>query len=562
MRRHRAYRRPRIHLAVIVMLMVAMVVGAGQAGAAPSSGRLTMANSPATVLLNDETTVTGSLTDATGRPVAHAQIQFLRKLLGTSGWSWVAIATTDSAGRYVAKVRLPQSGDIKATYSSSTLTATSAVTRVMATPQILSSSLSATSYHLQYSATLRAGAQGQIAVPQILVGSTWVSQAHVTVPNSLRVSYSAVGTPGTSYQIRWLVGTLPNTQQVAGAAQKVSVPVISNSVSQFTMAAYPDTQQEVLNNNPAVTPATGDQRYLNRAKYLVANKSLMNLQFLFSVGDNANWDNVAGETYNGVAKPAHWQYQVLANGTAPLEKAGIPYSLAVGNHDSEATASAQYAGRAGSCRLVAATGKCSNTYNYQRDTTTINSYFKAADFGKVGGAFEAGKVDNVWSEFTSGGKKWMVLSLELWPRQAAVAWAAAVIKSHPHDNVVITTHSYLSATCTIQDSKTSVTANGQAYQYGSSSPEYLWQNLVYPYANVRVVVSGHVGTSCSRTDTGKNGNKIVSLLNCFHSNTSNPIRFLTFDTAANTLSTYIYGPGPTTTSYPPTVTFSNMHWAS
>ena len=42
---------------------------------------------------------------------------------------------------------------------------------------------------------------------------------------------------------------------------------------------------------------------------------------------------------------------------------------------------------------------------YQRDTRTFNSYFNASRYTKVGGAFESGKVDNMYSLYEAGGRE-------------------------------------------------------------------------------------------------------------------------------------------------------------
>ncbi len=59
-----------------------------------------------------------------------------------------------------------------------------------------------------------------------------------------------------------------------------------------------------------------------------------------------------------------------------------------------------------------------------RDNSTFNQYFTGGSFGAVTERFEAGKVDNVLAEYTAGGLRWGVLSLELWPRTAVVDWPA------------------------------------------------------------------------------------------------------------------------------------------
>jgi hypothetical protein len=263
----------------------------------------------------------------------------------------------------------------------------------------------------------------------------------------------------------------------------------------------PDTQQEVLKSD--------DTRFVGRTRWLVANERALDLRFVTHVGDVVNWDT-----------PDHAQTIVASKGMVPLEQAHIPYSLSIGNHDTQATTVG------GGARDL------DNTPAQQRDTHVFNAYFTAARYGAVEGAFEQGKVDNIYSTFSAGQRDWLVLNLELWPRTSVVDWARTVVASHPDANVIVATHSYLNG-------------NGSIYSgsdYGDNSPQYLYDRLIKVYPNIRMVFSGHTGTAGKRTDVGVHGNKIVSYLQTFHSNTTNPVRLVEIDTAKGTLSTRIYGP--------------------
>ncbi|GIJ11436.1 metallophosphoesterase [Micromonospora andamanensis] len=267
----------------------------------------------------------------------------------------------------------------------------------------------------------------------------------------------------------------------------------------FTFAVVPDTQEEVL--------TAGDTRLRQRVDWLVAHRAGLDLRFVTHSGDVVNYDT-----------SDHVQYERARTALRPLETAGIPYTLAVGNHDTQA------AGPDGELRSPAG--------RLLRDTTVFNRYFTAGRFGAVRGQFEAGKVDNAYATYTAGGVRWLVLSLELWPRRAAVAWAQSVVAAHPRHNVVIVTHHYLENDATI----------GQVSSYGSTSPQYVFDNLVARYPNIRFVFSGHTGTAASRVDTGVHGNRIYSFLQTFHSRRTNPVRLVEIDTAANSLRTWIYAP--------------------
>ncbi len=82
----------------------------------------------------------------------------------------------------------------------------------------------------------------------------------------------------------------------------------------------PDTQQEVLNAN--------DTRFINRSKWLVANKATTDLRWVASSGDVVNWDT-----------PDHSQYKIAKAAMVPFEQAKVPYTLTIGNHDTQATMS-------------------------------------------------------------------------------------------------------------------------------------------------------------------------------------------------------------------------------
>ncbi len=139
-------------------------------------------------------------------------------------------------------------------------------------------------------------------------------------------------------------------------------------------------------------------------------------------------------------------------------------------------------------------------------------------------------MDNTWTTFKAGGADWLVLTLELWPRPAAVDWAEQVVASHPKHNVIIQTHHYLDGNASISSS------NGG---YGNTSPKQLYDKIVSKYANVKLVFSGHTGTFASRTDT-VNGNVVSSFLGNEVGGRTNPMRILTIDPANGTVTSTVY----------------------
>ena len=309
---------------------------------------------------------------------------------------------------------------------------------------------------------------------------------------------------------------------VAQAAGPRPASVLSSvAAGTFTIAVLPDTQNEVFG---------GDQRFANRTQWLVDNRNVLNLAFVLHTGDMMNWDT-----------PDHSQYAVARSAMGKLDAAGIPWIPAIGNHDTAAVCPGGSA--------------CPNqsAHDNLRRTGTFNQYFPLSRFSWVDGTFEGGKIDNTWSTFAAGSQDWLVLNLELWPRPAVISWARDVIASRPSHNVIIVTHSYLNGGGGIEQ------GNGG---YGDTSPQYMYDNLVAPYSNVKFVFSGHVGTAGSRVDVRPDGSKVVSVLGTFHSDDTNPTQIFTVDTAAGTVSTKFYAPwnGATWPQYGKSV--SGMRWAS
>lgn len=296
-------------------------------------------------------------------------------------------------------------------------------------------------------------------------------------------------------------------------------PAPGDADGKFSIAIYPDTQGE---SHEATTG-----RIYKRSQWVVANKAAKDYRFVTHSGDLVNW---------GWLVPA--QYTTASAGMKVLEDANMPYSIAIGNHDTRAvghngvTGSRGYGGSAyvnnPECVERLGTAQC-KTNLLVRGTQEFNAVFTANRFGAVKGVFEANKVDNSYSTFTAAGKKFMVLNLELWPRPEAIEWAKGVVAAHPDHNVLVVTHSYLNG-----DGSISTSSGG----YGATSPQYLYDNLVKVYPNVKMVFSGHTGGFASRTDTGVNGNKIASFLETMHSPAPQiPLRDLEVDVANGTIKT-------------------------
>ena len=300
---------------------------------------------------------------------------------------------------------------------------------------------------------------------------------------------------GTAFYASPVEPTTPTEPDPVPPTEPDPAPPTQPAGSAFTIAVIPDTQQEVLSGT--------DTRFAERTQWLVDNRAALSLAYVAHTGDMVNWDT-----------PGHEQYARGSAAMKILDDAGVPWSGSIGNHDTAATCPGGSACPGTRPRITV------------RDTTTFNEYFPVSRFPSMQGEFEAGKVDNSWSTFEAGGTRWMVLNLELWPRPEVVAWASSVVQSRPDTNVMVVTHSYLNPDGSIYG----------AADYGQTTPQALFDQLVRPNSNIKIVVSGHVGDTVDREDVRPDGTKVVSYLGAFHSNTTNPVQLLKVDTATGSIT--------------------------
>ncbi len=266
--------------------------------------------------------------------------------------------------------------------------------------------------------------------------------------------------------------------------------------TRFSFVVMPDTQNEVY---------AGEVRMQERVDWLLAHRRRLDMRWVLHSGDVHNWDTAD-----------HAQFAAMSSWLRPLETAGVPMVLTTGNHDTAAVCPGGSAcpGQDTSVAL--------------RNTSTWNYYYPPARF-RLNGVYQAGKSENGWRAFSAGGKRWLALSLELYPRTAVIKWAKQVVANHPHHNVIVVTHHFLDHPGHVS------TSNGG---YGANSPATLW-NALDDYRNVVMTFSGHMGQAANGTLTAPDGHRVATFLQTFHDPTYNPTRIVTVDTAARTISTKI-----------------------
>lgn len=300
----------------------------------------------------------------------------------------------------------------------------------------------------------------------------------------------------------------------------------------WTLAILPDTQRYVHSDDRL-------EIFKSQTQWLADNKTARNIQFVLHEGDvtDSNSDD-------------HWQRGKTAMTT--LNTAGLPYAIALGNHDIGGTAASP-------------NGSANSRY------TQFNDYFAASDFANLGdlslgigsgpGVFEAGVMDNSYHLFSAGGEDYVTLALEYGPRDTVLTWANSVLSTYPDRKGIVLTHAYLFHDDTRYDWWTKGTAQlANPHYYGldpdNTTPqtpaevndgEEMWTKLIRGHANVQFVFSGHVlGDGTGRLiSQGDHGNDVFQLLadyQEYEGQESGYLRLMEFHPDGTTVQVRTYSP--------------------
>lgn len=335
-------------------------------------------------------------------------------------------------------------------------------------------------------------------------------------------------------------GAIKNYQSDASGGSYLSfnAPTTPDKTT-FTLVSIPDTQVEVQSTSAY-------PRFTNRVQWLINNKDTQNIKHVMQVGDLQDWDD-----------DTHSHYERASNGLKPLDQAGIPYALTVGNHDTSAVC---YGGSACPGIDVPTAFRNIPTWNlyYPKSRfaglTTLCDEFNQLNtrlmaIGPSGTGLhtptyvrnqcsQSNTTSSAYRTFNAGGYKWLVMNYEMWPRLVVQEWMKSVIERHPDYNVILVTHMHLSG------GNTNLSTDYGGYGAPQGSPKAVFDNVIKQYSNIKMTFSGHTGGSGCAVFTGVNGNKIYSYLNNrLGSNPApNHVRLIKVDTAAKTATSQEYVP--------------------
>ncbi|MBA4150001.1 MAG: metallophosphoesterase [Verrucomicrobia bacterium] len=236
----------------------------------------------------------------------------------------------------------------------------------------------------------------------------------------------------------------------------------------FTIAVLPDTQYYVSSRNGGLP-----QMFIAQTEWIVTNRVSRNIAYVAHLGDITQDGDLLS---NGGSNVQQWLHSTnamyrLENPTRTLLQFGIPYGVAVGNHDQEPIGSA--------------TGT----------TTFYNQFFGISHF--QGRPYYAGHYgtnnDNHFDFFSAGGLEFIALYFEFDNDANAdvLAWGNAVLQTNTHRRAIVVSHH-------IGNTQTPVVFRAQ----GQAIYDALKGNT-----NLFMMLAGHVTGEGSRVDTF-NGNTV------------------------------------------------------
>ncbi|WP_193211413.1 Ig-like domain-containing protein [Luteolibacter marinus] len=325
------------------------------------------------------------------------------------------------------------------------------------------------------------------------ISATAPADGAIRVPVDAPLSVAVTGSAGDDLEVTYY------GRRVAAA----------DPADRFTVVALPDTQFYSENKG-------GDRAAIFSAQtdWIVAERDARNIGFVLHLGDitqhGDNPDTAADEWANACAA----MYR-LEDPLATMSAEGIPYIVAVGNHDQTPIGDAD------------GTTTYFNTFFGVHPQTGLNHFDGKSYYGDTS---EPGSADNHYTLFTAGGLDFIVISLEYdtSPDAADLAWADSLLKAFPARRGIVITH-YL-----VRDGfPAPFSTQGQAIH-----------DALKGNPNLILMHGGHIHGEGRRSDSF-NGHTVHSLLADFQGRSNGGdgwLRLMTFHPSQDRIDIESYSP--------------------
>lgn len=340
--------------------------------------------------------------------------------------------------------------------------------------------------------------------PALQTPSTQPVASFVFIPSAATLSLLSPLNSATN------LGASPRLQLVVSntASSNLSVEFYGRETADpgpdFSIVALPDTQYYSAERFGGLK-----EMFFAQADWIVSNQVSRNIAYVAHLGDISD----SGDIKSGSPNTTEWRNATnamyrLENPLTTLMQFGVPYGMAVGNHDQEPNGSA-----AGT-------------------STFFNQYFGVPHFD--GRPYYAGHYgtnnDNHFDFFSVGGLDFVVLYFEFDTNANpdVLAWGNEVLQTNANRRAIVVTHNF-------GNTATPLTFSAQ----GSAIYNALKTN-----SNLFLMLAGHVTGEGSRTDTF-NGNTVRTFVSDYQGWTNGGngyMRIMEFSPKQNQVTVQTYSP--------------------
>ena len=267
----------------------------------------------------------------------------------------------------------------------------------------------------------------------------------------------------------------------------------------FTIVSLPDAQNYTAGLSSGTMPM-----FTSQTNWCVNQRVARNIAYVAMEGDITN-DNIAGQWTNGVTAMS-----ILENPTTTGLTDGIPYGIAIGNHD----------------------GAPSTTTLYNLNTNFGSERFAGRLY--YGGHYGSDNNNN-YNLFRAGGMDFIVINLgygTATPATEVFTWANGLLQTYSDRRAIIVSHNLL--------------ASGDY-----NTPDRAWDgpgqtiyNALRGNANLFLMLCGHLDSEGMRTDT-YNGHTVYTVLSDYQAEGnggSGWMRIFSFSPTNNTITVSSYSP--------------------
>jgi hypothetical protein len=270
----------------------------------------------------------------------------------------------------------------------------------------------------------------------------------------------------------------------------------------FQIILLPDTQCYTRGRNGG-TP----EMFIAQTAWIVRNAAARNIAAVLHLGDITDRGDMHKYEWDNAAKAMYLLEDPAATGRRPD---GIPYCLAVGNHDQRRSKT-----------------------DWDGPAAFYNQYFGVAHFSSksyYGGHF-GNDNNNYYILFESGSEKFIAISLEYKAprsRPDVLAWARDVLRRHSGRRAILITHGAL-------------TRGTQPPFHADGGAAY---KALRDCKNLMLIIGGHISGEGRRTDT-HNGATVHSILMDFQGDRdggSGQLGILTLSPRSNKIHAAIHSP--------------------